>query len=422
MVVIGHSNKRQKTITGVIGSAAAATITGITTVTSNTWIKRIANIEKCLWSLFWMAIGFYLHSLVVTSTTTNSATSSNLGILHKSFMEHWTNSTTTDTIIATNVDSLQSSSPSNAGKKHWCVVALKYLPKTTFQHFHHFPHASEILLPCWSYFMEQNATNNCGYFFHYKLNLSSWSRELIETMGCNIQMSVKGSDDIQLDGRVLSLPEDDIQFIPNLYLLRPRYGYIRYLNDASHAHELRRKFVSDEYLKLQKRRHGKPLQIGMIQRRDSRIIGNMEQIRDALQKAIPTADIVITDFVNLKTVKEQATWFATKHVIVAAHGAALTNSVFITQGTIVMQLFPPGYFWQSLDPLIEQSGGYAIQWYEKGKDPFIESATMKREDFDRAGKATFSPPVQEVVQPILYALEIIQPTNHRLKVLFGDFV
>jgi hypothetical protein len=47
---------------------------------------------------------------------------------------------------------------------------------------------------------------------------------------------------------------------------------------------------------------------------------------------------------------------------------------------------------------------------------------MKREDFDKAGKAMFSPPVHEVVQPILYVLGIERPTNHKLKLLFGDFV
>lgn len=409
----------------VVNVIAAATATAA--ITSNARIKRSGgNLEKCLWSLFWISVGFYLHSLVVSISIFRAS--------HKSLMDHETlhhpknDNTTTATAVVNSglpspVDSLVSA-PFNtaAGKKHWCIVALKYLPKNTLKHFTHFPHASEILLPCWSYFMEQNAVNNCGYFFHYKLNLSAWSRELIETMGCDIRISVKdSSNDILPDGKVLSLPADDVQFIPNLYLLRPRHGYIRYMNDASHAHELRRKFVSDEYIQS-KKGYGKPLQIGMIQRRDSRRIGNLEQIRDALQEAIPSADIVVTDFVDLKTVKEQAMWFATKNVIVAAHGAALTNSVFITQGTIVMQLFPPGYFWPSLDPLIEQSGGYAIQWYEKGKDPFIVSATMKREDFDKAGKATFSPPVQEVVQPILYTLDLERPTNQRLKILFGDFV
>ena len=305
------------------------------------------------------------------------------------------------------------------GKKHWCIVAPKYLPKNTRKHFNHFPHASEILLPCWSWFMEQGATDNCGYFFHPQFELSSWPRDLIKSMGCEIQFA-KDVADITPDGLVTTLSPHDIQFIPNLYLLRPRLEYIRYLNDASHAHALRRKIVSDEHI-LSKKGPGKNLQIGMIQRDSSRRIGNFDEIKEAIKSAIPSVDIFTTDF-KFDSMKEQAEWFATKDVVVAAHGAALTNSIFITQGTIVMQLYPPGYFWQSLDPLIEQSGGRAIQWYEKGKNPAVVSATLTREEFDLAGKATFSPPVDEVVKPILYTLGIERPTNQLMKKLYGDFV
>jgi len=304
------------------------------------------------------------------------------------------------------------------GKKHWCVVAPKYLPKNTRKHFSHFPHASEILLPCWSWFMEQGATDNCGYFFHPQFELSSWPKDLIKSMGCDIQFAKHGAD-ITPDGLVTTLSPHEIQFIPNLYLLRPRLEYIRYLNDASHAHALRRKFVSNEHI-LSKKGPGKNLQIGMIQRESSRRIGNFDEIKEAIKSAIPSANI-FTDF-NFDSMKEQAEWFATKDVVVAAHGAAVTNSIFITQGTIVMQLYPPGYFWQSLDPLIEQSGGRAIQWYEKGKNPAVVSAMLTREEFDLAGKATFSPPVDEIVNPILYSLGIKRPTNQLLMKLYGTFI
>jgi hypothetical protein len=267
--------------------------------------------------------------------------------------------------------------------------------------------------------MEQEATENCGYFFHSQFEISSWPKELIDTMGCEIKIS-KYSTDFQPDGLVTTLPKNDIQYIPNLYLLRPRLEYIRYLNDASHAHALRRKFISDAYI-LSRKGPGKNLQIGMIQRETSRRIGNFDEIKDALQRAIPSADIITTDF-QFNSVKGQAEWFATKDVIIAAHGAALTNSIFITQGTIVMQLYPPGYFWQSLDPLIEQSGGFAIQWYEKGTNPSVVSATLDREQFDKAGKATFSPPVDEVIKPILYSLGIERPTNTLLKKLYGSWI
>jgi len=352
-----------------------------------------------LWSIFMVCIGFFLHGLISG--------------FQESSVSH-----TNDFLAATMAVEPSRNQPM-AGKKHWCVVAAKYLPATTRGHFDHFPHAAEIVLPCWSFFMEQEATDNCGYYFASgtrAFQLSSWPKELIDTMGCEI----KYGNGIEESGFVNDIPKDDVQYIPNLYLLRPRFNYIRYLNHPLHANALRRLFVSDDHI-LSTKGHGKPLQIGMIQRGASRRIDNFDQIKNAIQEAIPDGNIITTDF-TFGTVREQAEWFATKDVIVAAHGAALTNSIFITQGTIVMQLYPPGYFWESLDPLIEQSGGYAIQWYQKGKNPMVESASLEKKELDLAGRADFSPPVDEVVRPLVYALGIERPTNVKLKKLYGAFV
>lgn len=240
---------------------------------------------------------------------------------------------------------------------------------------------------------------------------------MLDTMGCDIIYDEDG-DGMDENGFVAEL-KSDIQYIPNLYLLRPRLEYIRYLNRPEHAHALRRLFISDEYIAT-KKGGGKPLQIGMIQRPKARRIDNIDEIKNGLQKAIPSAQINCTNF-EFNTVKEQAEWFATKDVVIAAHGAALTNSVFITEGTIVMQMYPPGYFWQSLDPLIEQSGGHAIQWFKKGKNPAIVAGTLNKTLFIEAGNSAFSPPVDEVVLPIVYSLGIQRPTGVKIKRLFGEF-
>ena len=44
-----------------------------------------------------------------------------------------------------------------------------------------------------------------------------------------------------------------------------------------------------------------------------------------------------------KTIKEQANLFAQAEAIVAAHGAALTNLLFVQPGTKVIELMPQGY-------------------------------------------------------------------------------
>lgn len=95
-------------------------------------------------------------------------------------------------------------------------------------------------------------------------------------------------------------PRRDVQYIPNLYLMRPRFEYIRFLNDPEHAHALRRNIIPDDEIS-QVKGGDKPLQIGIIQRPDSRRVDNLEDIRDALQIALPDAEVDMTDF-NFTTV------------------------------------------------------------------------------------------------------------------------
>lgn len=368
-----------------------------------------------LWSFLMVYVGFFLRTLLSFSGSTNQTTATSIDTSNGG-----SSGTPTPASVPSKVQKTSTKFKDN-NVKHWCVVAPKFLPENTRDHIKHFPHASEIILPCWSYFIEHETTDNCGFYFatFWLAEISPYSTELIETMGCTIQF---GKDGVSNDGLVSILPKGDVQYVPNLYLLRPRFNYIRYIKEAEHAHALRRLFISDSDISAVKGQ-GKPLQIGMIQRTKSRRIENFDDIRDALQKAIPEANLVTTTF-EYSTVKEQAVWFATKDVIIAAHGAAVANSVFITKDTIVMQLYPPNYFLESLEPLIEQSGGHAIQWYEKGKNPLVTSTTIEREEFDKAGQgmAPFSPPVDEVVKPVLYSLGRDQPTNKKLQKLYGEFV
>lgn len=148
----------------------------------------------------------------------------------------------------------------------------------------------------------------------------------------------------------------------------------------------------------------------MIQRTKSRIITNFAEIKNTLQLSLPDAYITETTF-DMPLMKDQAEWFATKDIIIAAHGAALANSVFITPGTIILQIYPRNYFSQSLDPLIEQSGGIALDWYN-GKNPFCEWVESKaRGEQNVMRDASIAPSVDEIVDTILKALGKKVATN-----------
>ena len=231
-------------------------------------------------------------------------------------------------------------------------------------------------------------------------------------MGCDILFAegdnyMEETGDLYVTNSTGRLYPEGVYHIPNSYLLNPRFGAIHYLDDKRDAHALRRKFVSDGYISSVKGKE-KGLQIGLIQRPEgsSRRIGNLEEIQSALQEDIPTANISITNF-TYPTVKEQATWFATKDVIIAAHGAALANSFFITTNTIVIVIYPGKAYYPSLEPLIEQSGGIALDWYQNDiQNPHLESGLLGNQRYNELmhGSEEIFPVVDEIVSRVHLAV------------------
>ena len=105
-------------------------------------------------------------------------------------------------------------------------------------------------------------------------------------------------------------------------------------------------------------------------------------------------------------------WFATKDVIIACHGAALANAIFVSKGTIVIQAYPPKFHWTSMDPLIEQAGGLALDWYQ-GENP-LEAHYETEKDWRQKNKAQFRDfniPEQDIVDLVLVALGRQNPSN-----------
>lgn len=178
-----------------------------------------------------------------------------------------------------------------------------------------------------------------------------------------------------------------------------------YIQRPEDAHALRRLVLPDSLVDEAKG-NGKPVQIGLIQRTTgTRMITNVDEIHLALLEALPNANISTSTLQGF-TLQQQAEYFATKDVIVGAHGAALTNALFCTPGTIVVQIYPFGYFYNSLDPLIEQVGAVAIDWF-RGEFPmhdFFKAVKWKKHDGYR--QANMAPPPQEIVNKVLWALGV----------------
>ena len=270
--------------------------------------------------------------------------------------------------------------------------------------FEHFPHAAEILLPCWSYFMSHGAENNCGLLLQDKLQLppKSWQDQLVRAMGCDVAHEFLDSEFVN---------SSKLHY-PNIKWMHPRYNHRNYLLRPEHAQELRRRVIPDiDDTVAQLKGPNKPLRIGLLNRDKSRVITNMDGIEMGLKEALPNGTIFDRTFLD-HNISVQAMWFATKDLIIATHGAALANAIFLTPGTIVIQPYPPGFHWQSMDPLIEQAGGVAMDWFE-GENP-LKIHFNNQDDWNLTTTAqhrNFSIPVEEMIDLVLVALDMKNASN-----------
>jgi hypothetical protein len=283
---------------------------------------------------------------------------------------------------------------------HWCIIGRHASSKSSRRFFHHFPHAAENLLPCWSWWRRWNVEDRCGIVLLDLLRLvkDSWQYQLIHKVWkCQVR-ALKTTTPNRRD------PLHDssaIYYTPSLYWKNPRYGRINYVERPEDAWALRRLLISDE--DIVKAKAGSSLHVGVIQRLHSRTILNLDDIVSLLREKLPEANISIVHHLP-SSIYKQAEWFATKDIIIGAHGAAMMNCVWILPKTIVVQLYPEQYFFQSLEPLIETVGGIALDWYP-GTDPVLEwrlAVKAKENNFVREQNITAPP--NEVVEPILMVM------------------
>lgn len=240
----------------------------------------------------------------------------------------------------------------------WCVISQETVPwqwnGKTKKWIHHFPHFAEILLPCWSHF-QTHSEDHCGLLLLDSIELGdegTWHHQLVNKLSCQVQFA-----------NTSVVPDNDEKndfYAPTIRQLRPRFQYARYLQRPEHAHALRDLVLAnDTQLPPVNKTHPR---IGILQRPKTRRLLRLEELEEALRVAFPNANVSSTNFTS-NQIEDQAWWWATQDVVVTPHGAALLNSVFIREGTIVLQMHPGDFYYTMYDCLIEQSGGTAVDWY-----------------------------------------------------------
>lgn len=229
----------------------------------------------------------------------------------------------------------------------WCILDLN----NTNQHFRHFPHALQSLAPCWSFFCrvreERGAHVPCGIYIQYPPRfqwdrMSSWTRQLVERMGC--QVVVQSQEDTVVGDVIV---DSDVQYRPP----DQHVNTYQFFEKKEHAQQLQLQVLGDKVDTNPEMKKG-GIQIGLLQRirnhpnQASRIFLNLSDIRSHLQATFPEATLVETDMSNF-SLPEQALWWRQNDVVVAAHGAAMTNCIFLRNhdesAATVIEVYPDGF-------------------------------------------------------------------------------
>lgn len=187
----------------------------------------------------------------------------------------------------------------------------------------------------------------CGIYIKYPPripwnSMSSWTRQLVDHMGCKVVVQSQGKTSV---GKVIL--DGDVQYRP------PREGVMRYMffEKKEHVQLLQARVLGDSVVTNPEKKKG-GIQIGLLQRilvnpnRPSRIFLNLQTIRSQLQMAFPNVTLVETDMRNF-SLQEQASWWHQNDVVVAAHGAAITNCIFLNNHNestaTVIEVYPDGF-------------------------------------------------------------------------------
>lgn len=269
-------------------------------------------------------------------------------------------------------------------------------------------HVAEALLPCWSWFVDNNATENCGFYIIHNLQQPHvWGKQLMENMKCEIKYSnvpqkwnMTMTSILERDATVSEWKE---------ILFREEYWF-----ENRQDVDLLQKIVlannaSDKSLTL--RQEPRVLQIGIVNRTGTRKIANLPELRDSIEEALSSKGISFSLSVQSLdglTLQQQAAWFASKRIIVAAHGAGLTNSIFLQPNATVISLYPENfYFVGYFESLVTKVGGHNIDWYagEKAtaRNVHAEMSTNEREAAKKI--ASFEVSVSDIVNLVLGALK-----------------
>lgn len=301
-----------------------------------------------------------------------------------------------ETVTSTNFDGVQ------PDVWAWCVLTKDN------GLFHHFPHAAEKLLPCWSWFqrIRSNYTSTqCGFYLVGDLPLApgGWPSKLIEHMGCSVTRSQPSTTEKSAPALLYYLKNNT----------RRRFEWFQRPEDANalRTQVLKSMNYPDNDPSSRKIRItiiDRNTTVGNRRKRNSRRILNVVNISKALKETFPFADVT-TAFMEGLEPEEQFAFWSQQDIIVIAHGAAITNAFFMppAKTSALVELFPLHfYFTEFYSTLLNSSGIRGYGYYNNVTDIKADFAAHRETHAMEAyyRDQNLNPPVEAVVDLVRKAL------------------
>jgi hypothetical protein len=210
--------------------------------------------------------------------------------------------------------------------------------------FHLFQHASESLLTCWSWFQRTRESSDdsnmkCGFYLKQNLKVSPWSGQLIDLMGCSVSY-----------GQTPFRKQSQNNQTKIWHYAENAGGGLHWFEKPEDATALRSRLL-DRTMNVttwnRPRSSAAPhqLTITIVNRQIKRRLVNSDEITTALRRAYPLALIRTVYMEDLKPIEQFAMW-SQMSIVIAPHGAALVNGMFLPPGnsSAVIEIFPRHYY------------------------------------------------------------------------------
>ena len=301
--------------------------------------------------------------------------------------------------------------PAVMNMEMWCVLD----ENNTFQ-FKHFPHASQALLPCWSWFQRirervaGGSNMTCGFFVNPELEVKRWTEQLIELMGCLVSYDQPFFTNSQRTNKTMILHYDEVVGRGRNWFEKPEDAA------ALRSRLLHRLDVntttawsrSSSMVATGAQQQQQQQTITIINRRGTRCIVNSENITNALQEAYPSALIRTMYMEDMEPMEQFAVW-SQQSIVITPHGAALTNGIFLPPGnaSAVIEIFPKHYFAiPFFGSLLRSCGVRRYGYYFNESNPLADwkvyGSTREQRSFYRS--VNLEPPVADIVGLVRQAL------------------